>query len=228
MKSNGDEAENDDSYSAALSRSGRIVAFTSADEDLVPGDDNTETDVFTHDRETKKTRRISVQSDGDQASGGSSSDPDLSSSGRFLAYESHATDLVPSDGNAVEDIFLYDRVTKKTRIVTKNAAGDEGDDSSEDSEISSDGRFIVFESRAENLVTSDDNALEDCFLYNRKTKKMRRISLRNNGQQTNSGDSDDPAVSTDARFVVFESEAADLVGLDTNTYADIFVRGPLP
>ena len=227
LASNGDQAELGSSSNPAISPNGRVVVFDSDAENLVQNDDNAQTDVFIHVRRTKKTRRVSVTSNGGQASGGSSSHALLSRTGRIVVYESHAVDLVPGDGNAEEDIFVYDRRTKKTRLITRAPNGDDADGGSEDVGISSDARFITYESHAENLVGNDDNTAGDSFLYDRQTKKTRRISLRSNGNQTLLGSSDDPDVSDDGRFVAFESNASDMVANDQNTFQDVFVRGPL-
>jgi Tol biopolymer transport system component len=227
VASNGDQTEEGANYSAAISGNGRVIAFTATGDDLAPNDANTIVDVLVRDLKTKETRLVSLRSNGDQGTGGDSSDPELSFKGLVVAFESHAIDLVPSDGNDAEDIFVHSRITKKTRLVSVNSAGDEGNGSSEDLDMTNNGRFISFESSADNLVAADDNNHEDCFVYDRKTKKMRRISLRNNGNESLVDGSDDPDISAGAKFGAFESGATDLVPNDGNVYRDIFVRGPL-
>lgn len=227
VRSNGDQGEGNGSHSPALSRNGGIVGFASDAENLVPGDDNTASDVFVHVRRTNKTKRVSVQSDGGQADG-SSSDPELSDSGRIVAYESHAIDLVPNDENEEEDVFAFDRQSKKTRRVSVSSAGVEGDFSSEDTGLTSDGRYVVYETTSA-LVGNDDNNNEDIYMHDRQTKTTRRASLRSNGQESLTGDSGEPEVSDGGRYVVFHSSATDLVAAsDTNNFFDVFVRGPLP
>ncbi len=108
------------SLSPALSADGRYVAFTSHATNLVPGDTNGATDIFVHDRWTRKTERVSVASDGAQANGSSSDRerPAISANGRYVAFTSYASNLVPSDTNGQGDVFVHDRRTGKTERVS--------------------------------------------------------------------------------------------------------------
>jgi Tol biopolymer transport system component len=142
-----------------------------------------------------------------------------------VAFESDATTLVGGNNNDSEDIFVHDRKTKKTKSVSLSSNGDLGDDDSEAPSISASGRFVAFESDANNFVGSD-NGNQDIFVHDRKTKKTKRVSVRSNGAQANEG-SFAPSISADGRFVAFESMATNLVGADDNVSLDIFMRGPL-
>ena len=92
--------------------------------------------------------------------------------------------------------------------------------------ISADGRFVAFESFAENLIANDANNTTDVFVRDRKRRTTVRVSLTNAGAEGNSS-SGYPFLSANGRFVAFQSEATNLVGNDTNATTDIYVRGPL-
>ena len=210
------------SFDAVVSADGRFVAFHSSAPGLVPGDTNTVQDVFVHDRRKKRTRRVSVKSNGAQADG-SSGGPALSASGRFIAFGSRATNLVKGDDNAVDDVFVHDRKTKKTRRVSVRSNGVEGNDDSSHPSISANGRYVAFQSKASNLVRNDDNGVDDVFVHDRRTGKTKRVSVRSNGVE---GDdrSLQSAVSPDGRYVAFASRAENLVGKDDNGRSDVFVH----
>src|SRR5438132_49617 len=110
------------SAGAALSADGRFVAFHSAGTNLVAGDTNATTDVFVHDRQTGITERVSVASDGTQGNKASSY-PALSADGRFVAFDSDATNLVAGDTNGATDVFVHDRQTGTTERVSVASGG---------------------------------------------------------------------------------------------------------
>jgi Tol biopolymer transport system component len=151
------------SQNPSISANGRFVAFSSGAANLVPGDTKEHVDVFVHDRKTGKTRRVNLSSAGVEADLDSDL-PSISASGRFVAFESFATNLVPGDTKAVRDVFVRDRKTGKTKRVSVSSAGVEGDAESFAPSISGDGRFVAFESPAMNLVPEDLNNARDVFL----------------------------------------------------------------
>jgi Tol biopolymer transport system component len=155
----------------ALSADGRLVVFWSLATNLVAGDTNGATDVFVHDRLTGTTERVSVDSAGNQAAGWSSGTPSMSTDGRFVAFLSAATNLVPGDTNGVFDVFVHDRQTGTTERVSVSNAGNEGDDGSFSvvAALSADGRFVAFQSYATNLVPGDTNGVEDVFVHDRRS-----------------------------------------------------------
>jgi Tol biopolymer transport system component len=152
--------------------------------------------------------------------------PSISASGRFVAFESTASNLVPGDGNGTSDVFVRDRKRGKTRRASLSSAGAEGNGSSHSASISADGRFVAFYSFASNLVAGDGNGFFDVFVRDRKSGKTRRVSVRSNGAEGNDH-SFNPSISADGRFVAFDSGASNLVGGDGNGVFDVFVRGPL-
>jgi len=206
----------------AISADGRFVAFISAASNLVPGDSNGESDVFVHDRQTGITERVSVDSGGKQANG-SSAALAISANGRFVAFASTASNLVPGDGNGESDVFVHDRQTGITERVSVDSAGNQADGSSDAPGISGDSRFVVFESRAENLVDGDTNGESDVFVHDRQTGATERVSVDSSGNEADAS-SDAPAISGDGRFVAFASHARNLVPRDFNRRQDIFVH----
>jgi Tol biopolymer transport system component len=169
------------------------------------------------------TSRVPVDRSGQQANGSSYGQPAISADGRFVVFESEASNLVPGDTNNSTDLFVRDRKVQVTRRVSVGPAGQQTNGGSGEPAISADGRFVVFTSFASNLVAGDTNGTGDVFLRDRKAQVTRRISVGPGGQQANRF-SEEPAISADARFVVFVSSASNLVAGDTNNTSDVFVR----
>lgn len=219
IRSNGSQGDGP-SQIPDISSSGRFVAFMSDATNLVNGDTNGTSDIFVHDRKTKKTTRASTRSNGAQADDASSISG-ISANGRFVAFESAATNLVPADSNGFADVFVKDRKTDRTRRVSLKSNGTQTDNTSTFSSISPNGRYVTFTSGATNLVNGDTNAVLDVFLHDRKTDRTKRVSVGNVGQ----GDARS-LLSTvnDKGQVAFASEATNLVAGDTNAVFDIFVR----
>jgi Tol biopolymer transport system component len=214
----GDEA----SYYPSISADGRYVTFESAATNLVAGDTNGVNDIFVRDRQTGTTTRVSKDSAGVQGDD-ISSFPSISADGRYVTFESAASNLVAGDTNGVNDIFVRDRQTGTTTLVSKSSAGVLGDASSIHPSISADGRYVGFYSYATNLVSGDTNIKSDIFVRDRQTGTTTRVSRNSAGVEGN-GDSLYPAISADGRYVAFYSGSTNLVADDTNAISDIFVR----
>jgi Tol biopolymer transport system component len=208
-----------------ISADGSRIVFASEATNLVPGDTNSAQDVFVHDRGSGTTRRVSVNSQGVQGDDRSSLGS-ISGNGRFVAFSSPATNLVGNDANAETDIFVRDLVTKKTTRVSVGSAGTEASGSSSSPSISATGRYVAFDSIADDLIGDDTNGSQDIFVRDRESGKTRRVSLSRGGDEGDSN-SDYPLFSADGRFVAFQSLATNLIGSDTNAATDIYVRGPL-
>lgn len=173
------------------------------------------------------TTRVSVSSSG--AEGNShSSEPAISADGRYVAFSSEATNLTDDEISPYSaNIYLHDRQTGKTTLVSRSAAGGPADSSSRLPSLSPDGRYIAFVSYSTNLLNvPDTNGKADIYLHDLKTGMTRRVSLASNGGETN-GDSYNPSVSSDGMFVAFASDATNLVEGDSNGKRDIFVRNML-
>ncbi len=224
VASNGTQAAGGESFVAAMSASGRFVAFESGATNLVPGDTNGLFDVFVHDRTTKRTTRVSVGSGGTQALGGDTNNATISANGRFIAFESDATNLVSGDSNGKRDVFLHDRKTGATTRISVDSAGAQGDGNSTDPSISANGRFVAFASDASNLVAGDTNGKVDVFVHDRQLGTTVRASVDSAGVQSTGGTSNRPAISANGRFVAFDSSATNLVSGDSNLDRDIFVH----
>jgi Tol biopolymer transport system component len=201
---------------------GRFAAFASSATNLVPGDTNGVDDVFIRDRQSGTTQRVSVRTGGGQGDGFSFS-PAISSEGRFVAFASSATDLVPGDTNNQVDIFVRDRWRGITQRVSVRTGGGQSNGSSVDPALSMNGRFVAFASSATNLVPGDTNGVDDVFIRDRQSGTTQRVSVGRNGAQGN-GDSGVAAMSAEGQFVVFGSNASNLVPGDTNDMTDVFIR----
>lgn len=210
------------SQKAAISSDGRFVAFHSTARNLVPNDTNAIWDVFVHDRQTGVTERVSVDSQGVEGNY-ISTYPSISGDGRFVAYYSASTNLIPNDLNNTGDIFVHDRQSHETERVSVGQFGIEADSGSQYASISADGQHVAFHSYATNLVPGDTNFVEDIFVHHRASGLTERVSVSSTGQQ---GDylSTYASISSDGRHVAFYSEASVLIPSDTNWYGDIFVH----
>jgi Tol biopolymer transport system component len=223
----GSEADNP-SFAPSINSDGTYVAFESTATNLVANDLNGLRDIFVHDRNTGDTERVSVDSNGIETDD-SSFAPSISADGRFIAFESTATNLVANDLNGLRDIFVHNRNTGATERVSVDTIGTQADDFSLAPSISADGRFVAFESTATNLVANDLNGLRDIFVHDRDTGVTERVSVDTNGAEANDRSlSASISISADGSYTVFESDATNLVTDDLNGLRDIFLRNLNP
>ena len=222
VDSSGTQANNY-SYFTSISADGRYVGFHSYASNLVPGDTNAAEDVFIRDRASGTTTRVSVDSSGIQGNGISSS-PSLSADGRYVAFWSYASNLVVGDTNAVQDVFVRDRQSATTVRASVNSSAAQASGSSFDPSISGDGRYVAFVSAATNLVSGDTNGNTDIFVRDLSSGITVRASVDSTGAQALGGPCLYPSFSANGRYVVFKSDATNLVPGDTNGNSDIFVR----
>lgn len=215
---------NSASGSPAISTDGRYVAFVSFASNLVPADTNGAADVFVRDRQSSQTTRI-TQNSGGVAANGESRLPAVSADGRFVAFESDATNLVSGDTNNSTDVFVHDRQTGQTTRVSVNSGGIQADASSMRPALSADGRYVAYFSDATNLVANDSNGTRDVFVHDRLMVFTRRISVATTGVQAGAATgSPDLAMSANGRYVSFDSFTSNLVPGDTNSASDVFLR----
>lgn len=171
------------------------------------------------------TRLVSVNPKGRRGNG-SSFGTALSASGRFLVFESQASDLVQGDTNEVSDVFVRDLKRGKTERVSLNSRGKQGNDTSNvnvsGNGISADGRYVVFTSRASNLVKGDTNRRADVFVHDRTTGRTSRVSVSSSGKQ-DSRKSLDGVISGNGRFVAFTS-LGHFGTADRSGQPDVFVH----
>ncbi len=219
----GNEGTGGDSYVPQISADGRYVVFYSDANNLVAGDTNGSLDVFRKDLDTGAIVRVSTDSGGNQATGGGSFSPNISADGRYVVFVSYANNLVSGDTNGQGDIFLKDLNTGAIVRVSTDAGSGQSNNSSDQPQLSADGRYVVFYSYANNLVAGDTNGRADIFRKDLSTGAIVRVSTDSSGGQSNQ-DSFHPEVSADGRYVVFYSNASNLVVGDTNGQQDIFVK----
>ncbi len=218
---------NDRSIGAAISADGESIAFTSYATNLT-ADTNVAPDVFVRylavTFNSPRTERVSVATGGAEANAGSGG-ASITENGRYVAFTSVATNLVPDDTNGVADVFVFDRWAGKTVRASVAADGSQANGESGPATISADGRYVAFRSAATNLVPVDVNGAADIFLKDLYTGEVTLVSMDGAGNQGN-GASGNPALTADGREVAFDSAATNLVPGDANGVQDIFVAGP--
>jgi Tol biopolymer transport system component len=221
------DPSNNASYFPSISADGRYVVFYSHASDLVAGDTNGNLDIFLYDTVSETTTLISNDVSGDPSDNGSYQ-PSISADGRYVVYSSLATDLVTGDTNGYRDIFLYDTVNQTTTLVSSNASGGPSDYDSYTPSISADGRYVVYNSSATDLVANDPNGtIGDIFLYDTENGTNTLISKGDPITGAN-GYSARPSISSDGRYIAFESSASNLVANDLNgATQDIFLYDTL-
>jgi Tol biopolymer transport system component len=271
---------NDWSETPAISGNGQFVAFDSVASNLVPGVTSGVRQVFVRDCTAGKTTLVSVGSGGGEGNGVSLNST-ITADGRYVAFNSGATNLVPGVTNGKSQVYVYDTHTTNMVCTSLSAGGSQGDNDSyiayisadgscvafisragnlvtgiaggqdliyvrdlragtnscvslapngnpanapcNASSISADGRFVGFDSRAANLVAGVANGYDNCFVRDRQNGTTTCVSVASNGALGNNN-SDSPQLNADGRFVVFESDASNLVSGDTNGQTDVFLR----
>jgi hypothetical protein len=213
---------NGSSYSPSISRDGRYVAFSSLATNLVSGDTNGKEDVFVRDLVAGTTERVSILTPIVQGNN-TSTQPSISSGGRYVTFASYADNLVLGDTNGKEDIFVRDRTSGITTLVSSDSSWTQGNDDSYLPFISGDGNYVTFQSNASNLVSGDTNGAQDVFIRNVGSSTTERVSVRTGGTQGDNH-SFSCSISGNGDFVVFSSSAANLVSGDSNGKLDVFVR----
>ncbi len=216
------------SFAPAISADGRFVAFVSGATTLSPDDNDAFTDVFVRDTVLNTTTLVS-RADGPTGPGGdgTSSGATISADGRFVAFYSTADNLSPDDDDTFFNVFLRDTLLGTTTLVSRGDGpnGAAADAQSSGGAVSADGRFVAFESNADNLSPGDDNPGSHIFVRDTVTGST-TLASRADGLNGAAGDasSDTASLSADGRFVAFSSHAANLSPDDDDTRLDVFVR----
>jgi Tol biopolymer transport system component len=185
-------------HSIAISADGRFVFFDSA-ANLVP--EATYGGLYVHDRLT-----------GETTLGGGGA---VSADGRYVAFTSQIGQIM--------NVFVRDRSTDGTEVVSVSNNGESGNAASSYPSISADGRYVAFYSWASNLVPGDNNDWADIFVHDRLTGETTRASVNSDGNEGSSY-SEFPSISGDGHFVAFDSPSSNLVPGDTNGQRDIFLH----
>ena len=236
---------NDYSYNPSISGDGRYVVFTSDATNLVAGDNNGLSDIFIRDVTANTTTRVSVSCDNIDPNGWSDK-PSISADGNYVAYHSNAYNLVgdphglptPCRGDTTQntvDVFVWNRNTNQTSLISVDNAGNQGNQWSNNPVISSDGRYVAFWSVATNLVPGGTTGgRTHIFFHDRDTDAdgifdepgaISTVLVDKSTTGTEGNDlSQDPTISADGHHVAFISSATNLVNGDTNNQDDIFVR----
>lgn len=213
---------NSSNYDPVISGDGRYVAFSSFASNLVTDDTNGAQDIFIHDRLNSTTKRISVDSTGNQSNNRSAS-PSLSANGLSITFLSSASNLVTNDTNGVTDIFVHHLANGSIQRVSLSSDGTEGNASSGGPEISDNGQVVTFSSTATNLVAGDTNGFYDVFIHDLLSSTTERVSVTSTGAQLHD-DSFSGDTSADGRYTTFISYANELDTSGVNWwYSDIFV-----
>ena len=216
------------SAAPGLSGDGRRVVFLSSAKNLVSNDDLAPSvDVFVRDPATGQTTLISVNSSGTGGGNDDSAAPVISSDGRFVAFESLASNLVPNDTNQASDIFVRETGAGVTRLASVSSGGQLAGGDSRRPLISSDGRRVFFESTACNL-TAEPKAAEaaDIFVRDFQLGLTRLVSISAAGtaaQEWNSR-AELCSITPDGTRAAFVSSRTNLTAGGTNLYGDVFVR----
>lgn len=201
---------NGDSNRPALSADGRFVAFRSAANNLVPGDTNSLSDVFVRDRLLGTTTRVSHVTGG-TAGNAETFNVSISNDGRYVCFDSQSTALVAGDTNNRRDCFVHDTQTGVTSRVSLGETGNQGTSDSYGI-LSGDGTKVLFFSESNNLVTGDTNVLGDLFLRDLVAGTTVRVNLDNAGNQTVGGSTSFASLTSDGRYLLFNSNATNLRG----------------
>lgn len=245
--SSGEEANGGTSLIVSVSGDGRYVLFSSDSSNLVPGTDprNCTGDAFAiyqaggpcpqvylRDRLKGTTELVSATPSG-EAGDAASFGGFISANGRYIAYESYASNLVPDDSDGGIDLYVHDRYSRRTERIP--ATSSKPVDFLEQqyvaplfASISDDGRYVVFDSWASDLVEGDNNSGRDVFVYDRETKRPpERVSVSSSGAQMTGRTRLGvlyPSISADGRYVEFMSDSPTLVPGDSNGFEDVFVH----
>jgi Tol biopolymer transport system component len=202
-----------------MSADGRYVAF---DTGPTPAPGSARRGVHVYDRTTGRTARVSVSSGGTQGNGNSER-ARLSANGRYVTFDSAATDLVPGDTNRASDLFFHDRSTGKTSRTSMTSTGAQiGGGHSSAGDISSDGRSVAFSTAARDVVPGDTNGATDIFVRDRVAHTTTRVSVAADGRELNSWNWSS-TLSADGRYVAFYTNATNAVPGDT-TVGHVVIR----
>jgi len=202
VSSAGEQGNDQTDHYLALSANGRFAVFCSDATNLVDGDNNAKVDVFVHDLQTHTTERVNVSSDEAEADA-SGWDPSISADGNLVVFSSGATNLVTEDANNASDVFVRDRQAGTTFLATVNSNGEQADHGGNAGFLSASGRYVVFSSSANNLMSDDNYGFTQAFRHDLLTGETILVSsYEDYGPMV--GWSEETVISSDGRYAVFE------------------------
>ncbi len=212
---------------ARISADGNFAVW-STDSALDPSDNNGLHDVYLRDLNTNVVSRVSVDATGGDPDENSTS-PAISADGRFVAFESRASDLLGAgiDTNSLSDIFVRDvvnGVTTRVSVATGGAQSTSGFAGSTSPSITGNGRYVAFSSGSDDLIVGDNNGNEDIFLHDRIANSTVRLNLGPLSAEASGGESSSPAIAENGSVVFFLSSATNLVPGVTSGNPNIFGR----
>jgi hypothetical protein len=213
---NGGAKSNSASYDPVISGDGRYVSFYSTATNLDSADTDALSDIYIYDRDTDTLELASRQS---ASAGGAKGNnhslvPSISKDGRYVSFQSAATNLDSTDTDALSDIYIYDRDTDVLELASRKSAtagGAKGNGSSFMPSINVDGRYVAFMSVSTNLDPADTDSIRDIYVYDRLTQTQSLMSKGASGVKGNSI-SDYPAISQDGTLLAFSSWSTNLDG----------------
>lgn len=207
------------STGAAISDDGNVVAFLSNATNLVAGDTNGFNDIFVRDLAAGTTERASVSSEGLEGAT-ALANWDLSGNGRFVVF----VHRMPWDGDrsSYDDVFVHDRATKRTELVSVATDGSQPNGNSFYPSISDDGRHVAFGTFGTNLVSNDFNGAADAFVRDRETGITERVSVTSTGGEVNNVVGV-PVISGDGRYVTGNHLPTNYGYQDSNANTDVYV-----
>ena len=167
------------------------------------------------------TTRISQSFDGSDVDGSSGS-PAMSANGRFIAFASHASNLIPGDTNTISDIFVSDRQQGEISTASIAVDGTIGNGASYQPAISADGRFIAFASLASNFANDDANGMPDIYLRDQVKGSIERVSLDMDSSKSLAWN-DHPSISGDGRYIAYLSHSVQILDRGTFRTSDVFL-----
>jgi Tol biopolymer transport system component len=209
---------------SAVSNSGRYVVFVSYVKDFP-------SKLFLADTKRGAIRRIERSHKGGKPTADSHpypssafgfGYPEITPDGRYVAFTSRYSDLVRGDRNRAPDVFVYDRVERRTRLVSRSGERTQANGSSTDATITADGRYVAFTSRATNLAPEDTTRSEDVYVRDLQKGTTTLVSVGVGGKGNRA--SGLPGISDDGNRISFLSRATNLVEDDSNAAVDAFVR----
>ena len=225
----GTTSSNAFSDTPAVSADGRFVAFVSDASDLVTNAADGSYQVYLRDVLNGTTKLVSADTSGGVSGDTGGAIPTMTADGRSVAFDSFDGDYVANDNNNAYDVFVRDTTTDTAELISQAAPTlqsltADGLSSVGASTVSADGRYVVFTSMADNVVTNDTNGSQDVFVRDLQSGTNVLVSVNSAGTGSANGFSGNPAISADGRFVAFVSDAGDLTPGQTNRADNIYLR----